>query len=129
MKNKLIRFFIGILVTGIQGTAFTQNLGTAAGYVLFTSNGAVTNTGASHLTGNVGSNSGSSTGFGNVNGVMNNNNGATASAAADLLTCYGTLNSAVATLFPSNLLGNGATMNAGIYSISGSSSLSNTLTL
>src|SRR4051812_15568732 len=113
MKNKLLQFVTALSLIGLQATGFAQNLGTAAGYVLFTTTGAVQNTGPSHLTGNVGSNSGSSTGFGNVNGVMNNNNGATANAAADLLTCYNTLNAAVATLFPSNLLGNGATLNAG----------------
>src|SRR5690349_5445468 len=83
------------------------SLGTAATYVLFTSNGAVGNTGVSHLTGDVGSNNGSSTGFGNVNGRMLNNNGSTGTAAADLLTAYGQLNSAIATLFPAPQLGNG----------------------
>src|SRR4051812_17809731 len=129
MKNKLLLFVTIVSLLGTQGTAFAQSLGTAAGYVLFTSGGAIVNTGASHLTGNVGSNSGSSTGFGNVNGVMNNGNGATAAAAADLLTCYNTLNSAVPTKFPSSLLGNGDTLKAGIYSITGNSTLNNTLYL
>src|SRR5688572_2029329 len=105
------------------------SLGTAANFVLFTSNGAMGNTSMTHITGNVGSNSGSSTGFGNVNGIMHNNNGATGTASADLLIAYNQLNATVATMFPAPLLGNGQTLNAAVYSISGNSTLNNTLTL
>ena len=59
-------------------------LGTSASFALFTTNGAVSNTGLSLLTGNVGTNNGSSTNFGNVDGVMHDGDGATAAAAADL---------------------------------------------
>jgi hypothetical protein len=79
--------------------------------------GAVTNSGISQITGNVGTNSGSSTGFGNVNGVMNDNNGASALCAADLLTAYNQLNSAIPEFFPGNLLGNGQILVPGVYSI------------
>src|SRR3954468_20135885 len=131
MKLKLLSMIAGATILCLPTTIKSQapSLGAAAEYVLFTSNGAVGNSGITHLTGNVGSNSGSSTGFGNVNGVMNNNNVATGTAASDLLTAYGLLNSSVATLFPAPLLGNGQTLNAGIYSISGNSTLSNTLNL
>src|SRR3954470_4200921 len=119
MKQYILSILTGASILCMPSTIKSQapSLGAAADYILFTTNGAVGNSGVTHLTGNVGSNSGSSTGFGNVNGVMNNNNGATGTASADLLTCYNTLNSAVATLFPSNLLGNGGTLNSGIYSI------------
>ncbi len=76
----------------------------------FSSNGAVTNTGISQLTGNVGTNNGSSTGFGNVNGVMDDNNGASATCAADLLSAYNQLNADIPTFFPAPLLGNGDTL-------------------
>ena len=79
-------------------------LGTAAGYVLFSTNGAMGNSGISHLTGNVGTNNGSISGFGNVNGVMENSNGASGQCAADLLIAYNDLNSTVPTFFPSSLL-------------------------
>ena len=59
-------------------------LGTSSGFALFSTNGAVSNTGLSQLTGNVGTNNGSSTNFGNVDGVMHDGDGATAQAAADL---------------------------------------------
>jgi hypothetical protein len=64
-------------------------LGTTADFVLFSSNGAITNTGASHLTGHVGTNAGSSTGFGNVDGIMHDQDGASALAMADLNVLYG----------------------------------------
>ena len=47
-------------------------LGTAASFIAFTTDGAVVNTSSSQFTGNVGTNNGPITGFGNVNGVMYN---------------------------------------------------------
>lgn len=105
------------------------NLGSTAGFVLFTSAGAVGNTGISHLTGHVGTNSGSSTGFGNVNGIMNDNNGASALCSTDLLIAYNQLNATIATFFPAPLLGNGQILNAGIYSVSGAATLNGDLIL
>ena len=104
-------------------------LGTAANFILFTTDGAVGNTGLSHLTGNVGTNNGAITGFGNINGVMHNANIATGLAAADLLIAYNLLNSAIPTDFPAPLLGNGDTLTAGIYQVAGVSSLNGTLYL
>ncbi len=130
MKHNLLQLstlFFLLLYTAL-GTA-QISLGTSSTYVLFTTNGAVGNTGITHLTGNVGSNNGSSTGFGNVNGVMNNNNGSTGAAAADLLIAYNQMNTAIATFFPAPLLGNGQTLTAGIYAIAGNATLNQTLTL
>ncbi|MDF2438420.1 MAG: hypothetical protein K0Q95_2796 [Bacteroidota bacterium] len=130
MKRKaLLLLTAAILLLPKINLAQAPVLGTAADFVLFTSVGALSNTGISQLTGNVGSNSGSSTGFGNVNGVMHNNNGTTAAAAADLNLGYNQLNSAIPTFFPAPLLGNGQTLNAGVYSISGASTLNLDLTL
>lgn len=98
-------------------------LGTAADFVLFSTDGAVSNTGISQLTGNVGSNNGFSTAFGNVNGIMHDNDGASAQCAADLLIAYNQLNSTVPTFFPASLLGNGQMLNAGVYSISEAATL------
>lgn len=131
MKKMLLNIVtaVTLLSSPIVNFAQAPDLGTAADFVLFTSVGAVGNTGTSHLTGNVGSNSGSSTGFGNVNGVMHNNNLATATAATDLLNAYGQLNSAISTASHAPLLGNGDTLNAGVYAISGDASLNDTLFL
>ena len=98
-------------------------LGTAAEFVLFSTNGAVSNSGISQLTGNVGTNNGSSTAFGNVNGVMHDADGASAQCSADLQIAYDQLNSAVPTFFPAPLLGNGQILIAGVYSISAAATL------
>ena len=92
------------------------------------STGAVTNTGISQITGNVGTNSGSSTGFGNVNGVMHDNDGASAQCAADLLIAYNQLNSTVPNYFPAPSLGNGQLLTSGVYAISSPATLNLDLT-
>jgi hypothetical protein len=102
-----------------ESNAQAPNLGTAASFELFTTVGAVGNTGISQITGNVGTNSGGITGFGNVNGVMHNNDGATLTAANDLLSAYQQLDTTTANFFIAPLLGNGDTLAPGVYSISG----------
>lgn len=130
IKNLLrVVTVVTLLLLPVVNFAQAPNLGTAASFVLFSSNGAVKNVGTTHLTGNVGTNNGSSTGFGNVDGVMHDNDGASAQSSTDLLTAYNQLNDATPTFFPAPLLGNGATLSAGIYSITGAATLDNTLTL
>ncbi len=131
MKTKLPSLFIAVMLLLLPSANFGQaiNLGTAANFVLFSTNGAVSNTHLTHLTGNIGTNNGSSTAFGNVDGVMHDQDGASAQCAADLLIAYNQLNSGIPTFFPAPLLGNGATLYPGIYSISGSATLNLGLTL
>jgi len=131
MKKNLLKKAIVLSLFLFQNAFYGQTitLGTAANFVLFTSVGAVTNTGISHLTGNVGSNSGSSTGFGNVNGVMNDSNGTSGQAATDLSIAYGQLDSAVPTFFVAPLLGNGQILPSGVYSIAGPATLNSQLIL
>ncbi len=105
------------------------DLGTSANFVLFSSVGAVSNTGISQLTGNVGTNSSSSTGFGNVNGEMHDNDGATFLGASDLLSAYNQVDNAIPTLFPAPLLGNGQVLVPGVYSIPSPATLNLGLTL
>jgi len=125
MKNKFLHIVTSITLLTLPAITFGQApaLGTTAGFALFSSNGPVSNSGISHVTGHVGTNNGSSTGFGNVNGVMNNNNAASAAASTDLLSLYNQLNSATPGFFPAPLLGNGQSLNAGVYSISGAATL------
>lgn len=125
MKTKVIHLSIVLISLILPGVNFGQapNLGTAANFVLFSTNGAVTNSGISHLTGNVGTNNGSSTAFGNVNGGMHDGDGVSAQCAADLLIAYNQLNTAIPAFFPAPLLGNGQTLIAGIYSIAGNATL------
>ncbi len=131
MKKKLLRLVKAVSLFSFPILSYAQapNLGTAAGFVLFTSTGAVTNSGVSQVTGNVGTNSGSSTGFGNVNGVMHDNDGATNQAASDLLIAYNQLNTAIPTFFPAPLLGNNDTLTAGVYKSSAATVLNGNLTL
>jgi gliding motility-associated-like protein/uncharacterized repeat protein (TIGR01451 family) len=121
--------FIALLFFPTIQFAQAPNLGTAANFELFTSVGAVTNTGISQITGNVGTNNGSSTGFGNVNGVMHDNDGASGQCSTDLSAASLQLSSAVATFFPANLLGNGQVFVAGVYSITGATTLNANLIL
>lgn len=132
MKSKLhiITTTIFILLF-FSKTIFGQapNLGTVANFVLFSSVGAVGNTGISQLTGNVGTNSGAITGFGNVNGVMHTVDGASGTCAADLLNAYNQLNADVPAFFPAPLLGNGQILTPGTYSITGNATLNLNLIL
>lgn len=110
------------------GQAQTPTLGSAANFVLFTSVGAITNTGISQVTGKVGSNVGASTGFGNVNGKMETQNAATVACSTDVVLTYNQLVSATTTSTLSTSLG-GDTLLAGVYATIGATTLNNTLTL
>lgn len=125
MNNKLYIILTIVTLFLIPTINFGQapNLGTTVNFVLFTTNGAVGNTGISQLTGHVGTNNGSSTGFGNVNGIMHDNDGASAQAAADLLVAYNQLDTTTPNFFPAPSLGNGQVLNAGVYAISGAATL------
>lgn len=121
LLNKLI---VGtLLLTSSLNFAQAPPLGTAANFVLFSTVGAVSNSGISQLTGNVGTNSGLNSGFGNVNGGMHQSDGVSAACSADLLIAYNQLNSTVPTFFPAPLLGNGQTLVPGVYSISAAATL------
>ncbi|MES2556952.1 MAG: ice-binding family protein [Bacteroidota bacterium] len=124
VPGALLLLFLPVLTA-----AQAPTLGTTANFVLFSTDGAVTNSGISHVTGNVGTNNGSSTGFGNVNGVMHDADGASAQSAVDLLIAYNQLNSTVPGFFPAPQLGNGQLLTAGVYSISAAASLDLDLTL
>ncbi len=131
MKNNLLLTIAITFLLFLPKSNFAQapTLGTAASFVLFSSNGAVTNTGITRLTGNVGTNSGSSTGFGNVDGVMHDGGSASAQAATDLLIAYHQLNIATPTGHPTPLLGSGQTLTAGVYAISSAATLTLNLLL
>jgi hypothetical protein len=129
MKKQLLIAAMTALLLPALISAQTITLGTSANYVLFSRNGAITNSGISQITGNVGTNNGSSTGFGNVNGVMNDGDPSSAQASIDVLSAYNQLNAATATFFPAPLLGNGQTLLPGVYSISSASTLNLVLNL
>ncbi|MBC7524583.1 MAG: DUF3494 domain-containing protein [Flavobacterium sp.] len=137
MKTKLLFYFttVTMMFTGFIANSQAPVLGSSANFVLFSSNGAVscnvTNSLMTHLTGNVGTNTSgaTSTGFGNVNGVMQDNNLASSQAAADLQIAYNQINSLIPNYFPSSQLGNGNTLNPGVYSINSAAVLNGNLIL
>ena len=127
MKTQVRNALTAVLLLLMPTMNFAQAppLGSAAGFVLFTTVGAVGIDGISQITGNVGSNNGGVTISVNVNGVI----GPSAQCAADLLTAYNFLNNSIPNFFPGPLLGNGTTLNAGIYSISSAATLDGNLIL
>ena len=117
MKSRLFYVLITLTILYFPHLVLAQpNLGTAANYVLFTTIGAVSNTGISQYTGNVGTNSGAIAGFGNVDGQMHNGDASSTAAAADLLLAYLQIEALTQTASHAVLLGVGETLNAGCTS-------------
>ena len=131
MKTKLL---LAIATTftllSIPAANFGQrpNLGAAADFVLFSSVGAVSNTGISQLTGNIGTNSGAISGFGNVNGVMHSADGVTAQAVTDLQAAWYSLVILHPTSAHGPVLGNGEILTAGVDTIAAAGSIVGVLT-
>ena len=122
-------------------------LGVLSNYALYTNLGAVSNTGVTGIDGNIGSNSGSATGFENsiIAGSFNIANASTAQAKIDVENAYNSLMALPNTvpsdagilpqvLFPhdssfGSTAPGGETVNAGVYFINASGSLGGTLLL
>lgn len=122
---------IAIVLLFFYNMTFAQvpALGSVTGCVLFSSQGNIKNTGSSNFSGDIGTNNGLFTGFGNVNGVMHKQDSVTAGCAADLDKAYNYINSLTASLSTPAVIGNGDTLGPGVYSIKGNGSLRNSLTL
>jgi hypothetical protein len=135
MKTRLLKTLAAGVLMLMPTFTFAQAppLGSAADFVIFSSVGAVTNVGTykylTHLTGNVGTNSGSSTNFGNVNGSMHDGDGASLLCASDLLFAYNSLSAAIPDSTLGTVIGNGTSIKAGTYLMPGATSLNLGLTL
>lgn len=110
--------------------AISPDLGTAADFILFTTVGAITNTGISILRGNIGTNSGAITGFEPSTPFIYIEDAITAACAVDLSIAYTDLQ----TRLPnntghSNIFGNGETILPGVYHVGAASSLSGDIIL
>jgi hypothetical protein len=129
-KNLLTTLTVAVLLL-MSNMSFGQapKLGAAGTFVLFSASGAVSNTGLSQITGNVGSNSELSTAFGNVNGVMHDMDTVSAKAKTDLLAAYNQLDTTTSTAAHAVLLGSGDTLLAGVYALPAASSLTGVLNL
>ncbi len=109
------------------------NLGTLTNFAAYSGTGAVSNTGTSVLTGDIGTNVGAISGFGlpsTLNGSIYNADTTTTQAKIDLLRVYIHLSD----LFVTNTthaaaFGSGETIFPGVYSIAGAGSLAGTVIL
>lgn len=122
---------VSVLPFPITRFNVSPNLGTAANFALFTITGAITNTGTSSITGDIGTNAGAITGLetSTVAGTVNNANAITEQASTDLLNAYEQINSTANTSIHASVLGNGETLHAGIYNIAAAGSIAGTLVL
>ncbi|MGF7039692.1 ice-binding family protein [Mucilaginibacter lappiensis] len=122
---------IGIKGNRLIATTVVPDLGSAAGFALFTVAGAVGNTGISNITGNIGANVGAITGFGTsiVTGAIYNANSVTAQCAADLISAYNQLSAITSTAAHAAVFGNGETLYTGVYTVGAAGSAAGVLTL
>jgi hypothetical protein len=108
------------------------NIGSLSNFVLFSSDGAVSNSGASVINGDVGSDLGSITGFGAalLTGVIYNADIVTAQAKVDLNSLYSALVLApITNASHAPAFGSGETLSPGVYYIGGAGSIAGTLNL
>jgi hypothetical protein len=105
--------------------------GTTIDFVVFTSVGAVDNTGTSILTRHVGTNSGAFTGFppATVIGNMHNSDALTTQTRVDLGSLYNQLIVNPVTNTHANIFGSGEIITTGVYDVGSAASLSGNLIL
>jgi hypothetical protein len=121
------------LIAPIKTSAQTlPNLGTAANFAIFTSNGAVGNTGVSVINGDIGSNLGAISGFESptVVGSIEHANAVTAQAVIDTQVAYDDLFAQPSTTPPhAPAFGSGEVLPPGVYAIAGAGSVGGELNL
>ncbi|MFT6278591.1 MAG: hypothetical protein ACJAU0_001413 [Flavobacteriales bacterium] len=127
-KNLLIAITL-FLIPAVIVAQTPPPLGSVDSYVLFSSVGAVTNLGVSQITGDMGTNSGAVSGFGNVNGQMHIANATTTQCAIDLGIAYTNLSGQIPGATLGLVLGAGQTLLPNVYLVPGAASLLGTLTL
>ena len=133
MKTKLLIYLGLICLLFHPNVSFGQapNLGTTSSFAAFTAVGAFTNTGASLVTGDVGTNVGAFTGFppGMVIGQTHVADVVSATAAADVALAYSNLASRTCGSVISTTLGSGQTLTPGVYCLGAASTLNGNLIL
>ena len=137
MKIKALLTYLSVSLIFVKiSLAQTPDLGTASSFALFTANGAFTNTGASMVTGDIGTNVGAFSGFapggpGTVNGQIRLPGSPEADqAATDVMATYSSLSSLTCGTIILPELG-GQTLTPGVYCqpTADATSLNGTLTL
>ncbi len=131
MGNKLLFILVCSVACGFSFEAVAQApaLGILSDFSLFTSSGNVSNMGESIVTGDIGTNDGSISGFGNINGNIHDSDDDAGQADVALFVVYNQLNLANSTNTIGTTMGNGQTLTSGVYSITGGASINDTLFL
>lgn len=136
--NKLLVSFSATLIILLSITnnlfAQTPDLGILSSFVLFSTNGAVTNQGTSDIIGNIGNSSaGYMGGFDTINvqgNLFSGINNITTQSSAALLSAYNQLSALTGTvLHVPTSFGNGETLDSGVYYKSMASTMDGVLTL
>jgi len=133
LKISLIISLVLVIGVLLAPTCLAQypNLGTATSYALFTSVGAITNTGASVLTGDVGTNAGAFTGFppGTVKGQIHIADPVSATATTDVANAYSYLSAMTCGVVIGVGLGNNQILTPNIYCTGAATTLNGNLIL
>jgi hypothetical protein len=134
MKIKLSFITITLLTLLLLPTinyAQAPNLGSTSKFALFTASGAFSNSGATYVRGDIGTNAGAFSGFppGVLVGQSYISDSTSAVAAADVATAYGDLSAATCGTVLGTTMGSGQTLNAGVYCLGGASTINGNLIL
>lgn len=133
MKFLLITFLSAALLAFPKpGLGQILSLGVLENFTFYTGDGAVTNSGTSAFTGDVGSNLGIISGFElptTMTGIIRNADSVTAQARIDLLNIYIHLNDLAITNTHAPAFGGNETITQGVYAIPGAGSIGGTITL
>ena len=132
-RNKLSMMIIAFILLSISNTisAQTLDMGVIENFTIYTVQGSLTNSDPSTITGNVGTDQGTITGFdaGNTSGSINNANALTAQAKIDLLYVYILLNEIPITNSIHPALFSNETVSPGVYLVPSAGSLNGNITL
>ncbi len=120
MKTRLLSTLSAVLLFMLPIVGFGQapNLGVTSTFALFTGTGAFDNTGASYVTGDIGSNVSPITGFpnpGTVVGQTHQIDAVSAQASIDVNVAYGQLSGLSVFTVLGTTMGSGQVLTAGIY--------------
>lgn len=118
MKNYLLSFFLLFTLFIIPYSSKSQTavpLGAASPFVLYSISGPVGNTGVSLITGDVGTNGSTSTGFGNINGSFHDADPASIAAMAPVNAGYTSMGTQATTHAMPVLIGSGQTLVPGVH--------------
>ena len=133
MKTKLLIYLSSLCLLFLPYISFGQapNLGTNSSFAAFTAVGAFSNTGASTVTGDVGTNVGAFSAFspGTLIGQKHVADVVSANAATDVALAYSNLASRTCGSVLSTTLGSGQTLTPGVYCLGAASTLNGNLIL